>query len=111
MLFQNSMIVKGRDEPGVSRWEHLITHPTQMHEHTHTIRQCTPQVLTLSSRDPLDSDPPEDEHGAVMVDMEEADLVDLLPQDEEHCVQILHSLRDVVPPQSRCYLPTGRGRE
>lgn len=60
--------------------------------------------LTLSSRDPFDADPPEDEHGAVMVDMEEADLVEFLPQDEKDCVQELHSFGDVVPPESRCYL-------
>ena len=61
-------------------------------------------VLTLAARDPLDADPPQDEHGAVVVDMQEADLVKLLSHDEEHCVQKLHSFRDVVPPQSRCYL-------
>lgn len=62
--------------------------------------------LTLPSRDPFDANPPEDEHGAVMVDVEEADLVELLPQDEKDCVQELHSLGDVVPPESRCYLKT-----
>lgn len=40
-------------------------------------------LLTLSSRDPLDANPPEDEHGAVMVDVKEADLVEFLPQDEK----------------------------
>lgn len=39
--------------------------------------------LTLSSGDPFDTDPPEDEHGAVVVDMEKADLVELFPQDEK----------------------------
>lgn len=65
--------------------------------------------LTLPSRDPFDANPPEDEHGAVMVDMEEADLVELLPQDEKHRVQELHSFGDVVPPESRCYLKTKNG--
>lgn len=63
--------------------------------------------LTLSSGDPFDADPPEDEHGAVVVDVEKADLVELLPQDEKDCVQELHSFGDVVPPESRCYLKTG----
>lgn len=63
-------------------------------------------LLTLSPGDPLDADPPEDEHGAVMVDVEEADLGELLPQDEEDGVQELHSFGDVVPPESRCYLET-----
>lgn len=63
-------------------------------------------LLTLSTGDPFDANPPEDEHGAVMVDVEEADLVELLPQDEKDCVQKLHSFGDIVPPESRCYLKT-----
>lgn len=63
--------------------------------------------LTLSSGDPFDADPPENEHGAVVVDVEKADLGELLPQDEKDRVQKLHSFRDVVPPESRCYLKTG----
>lgn len=63
--------------------------------------------LTLSSGDPFDANPPQDEHGAVVVDMEKADLVELLPQDEKDRVQKLHSFGDVVPPESRCYLKTG----
>lgn len=62
---------------------------------------CTKKCL--STRDPLDTDPPEDKHGAVMVDVEEADLVELLPQDEKDCIQEFHSFGDVVPPKSRCY--------
>ena len=60
----------------------------------------------MSTGDPLDTNPPEDEHGAVVVDVEEADLVELLPQDEKDCVQKLHSFGDVVPPECRCYLKT-----
>lgn len=63
--------------------------------------------LTLSSGDPFDADPPEDEHGAVVVDVKKADLVELLPQDEKDRVQKLHSFGDIVPPESRCYLKTG----
>lgn len=66
--------------------------------------------LTLSAGDPLDADPPQDEHGAVVVDVEEADLVELLPQDEKDGVQELHPLGDVVPPESRCYLETGKNK-
>ena len=62
--------------------------------------------LTLSTGDPFDADPPEDEHGAVVVDVEEADLVELLPEDEKDCIQELHAFGDVVPPESRCYLKT-----
>ncbi len=60
--------------------------------------------LTLSTGDPFDANPPEDEHGAVMIHMQEADLVELLPQDEKDCVQELHSFGNVVPPESGCYL-------
>lgn len=53
----------------------------------------------LATGDPFDANPPQNEHGAVVVDVQEADLVKLLPHDEEHCVQKLHPLGDVVPPQ------------
>lgn len=61
-------------------------------------------VLTCTSSIPLHSDPPEEDHGAVMVDMKEGDLVVLLPQNEEHCVQQLYNLREIVPPHDRCHL-------
>lgn len=65
----------------------------------------------MSSRDPLDADPPKDEHGAVVVHMEEADLVKFLSQDEKDCVQELHPFGDVVEPESRCYLKTHNERK
>lgn len=46
-----------------------------------------------------------------MVDVEEADLGELLPQDEKHSVQEFHSFGDVVPPESRCYLKTSNREE
>lgn len=49
-------------------------------------------ALTLSTGHPFDSDPPKCEHGAVVVHMQEADLVELLTQDEKDRVQVLHSL-------------------
>lgn len=57
-------------------------------------------VLTLSTRDPFDANPPKDEHGAVVIDMKEADLGKFLPQDEKDCVQEFHSFGDVIPPKS-----------
>lgn len=57
-------------------------------------------LLTLSTRDPFDTNPPEDEHSAVVVDMEEADLAELLSQDEKNCVQVFYSFGYVVPPKS-----------
>lgn len=61
-------------------------------------------LLTLPSCHPFDADPPEREHGAVVVNMEESHLVEFLPQDEEHRVQILDALGDEVPPQSSGHL-------
>lgn len=49
-------------------------------------------LLTLSSGHPFDANPPEGEHGAVVVDVQEADLVEFFPQDEKHCVQVLYAL-------------------
>lgn len=60
--------------------------------------------LTLSTGDPLDADPPQDEHCTVVVDVEEADLVELFPQNEKDCIQEFHSFGDIVPPKSRRYL-------
>lgn len=62
------------------------------------------QLLTLPARHPFDADPPEREHGAVVVNMEESHLVEFLPQDEKHRVQILDALGDEVPPQSSSHL-------
>ena len=41
-------------------------------------------LLTLSTCDPLDSYPPEEEHGGMMVDMQERDLVVLLSHNEKY---------------------------
>lgn len=61
-------------------------------------------LLTLSSCHPFDADPPQREHGAVVVDVQESDLVELFPQDEKHRVQILDALRDEIPPESAGHL-------
>lgn len=62
------------------------------------------ELLTLPPCHPFDADPPEREHGAVVVNMEEGHLVEFLPQDEKHRVQILDALGDKVPPQSSSHL-------
>lgn len=54
--------------------------------------------LTRTARHPLDADPPEREHGRVVVDVEEAQLVVLLAEDEEEGVAELEQLAEVVPP-------------
>ena len=61
-------------------------------------------TLTASSCIPLHSDPPERHHGTVMVDMQEGDLIVLLSQNEEHSVQELNDLREVVPPYHASHL-------
>ena len=54
-------------------------------------------------------DPPEGEHGGVVVDVEEAQLLlVLLPEDDEQAVRQLHQLADVIPPQSSGYPQRGR---
>lgn len=66
---------------------------------------CFYEILTLSSSHPFDAYPPQREHGAVVVHVQEGNLIELLPQDEKHCVQILNALGDEIPPQSSCHLP------
>lgn len=63
------------------------------------------ELLTLPSCHPFDADPPQREHGAVVVHVQEGNLIELLPQDEKHRVQILNALGDEIPPQSSCHLP------
>ena len=41
-------------------------------------------VLTLSSSDPFDPNPPEKEHGGMVINMEESYLFVLLAKDEKH---------------------------
>ena len=65
-------------------------------------------VLTLPTRDPFDTNPPDGEHGRVMIHVEERDLIVLLTQDEEKRVHELYTLREVIPPQSLGNLQTER---
>ena len=60
--------------------------------------------LTLSTGDPLDANPPDREHGGVVVDVEERDLVVLLAQNEEKGVHEFEHLGEVEPPQRFGYL-------
>lgn len=63
------------------------------------------QTLTLSSGYPFDPDPPQREHGGMVVDVQEGDLVAFLPSYEEHGVKEFNQLADVVPPQCLRNLP------
>lgn len=55
--------------------------------------------LTVAAGDPVHHEPPDVEHADVVVDVEEGDLVVVLPEDEEEGVHELHQLGEVVPPQ------------
>lgn len=65
---------------------------------------CCCNLLTLSSCHPFDADPPEREHGAVVVNVQESNLVEFFSQDKEHCVQVLNTFGDEIPPQSSGHL-------
>lgn len=67
-----------------------ISHETKLNGTQGGFREAG-GVLTLATCHPLDSDPPQCEHGTVMVHVKERDLVVFLPQDEKHSIQILHS--------------------
>lgn len=62
------------------------------------------EPLTLSSCHPFDADPPEREHGAVVVNVQKGDLAELFPQDEEHRVKVFDAFGDEIPPQCPCHL-------
>lgn len=64
------------------------------------------KVLTRTPGHPLHTDPPEEEHGGVVVDVEEGQLVGLLAYDEEKRVGELHQLGHVIPPEGTSYLNT-----
>lgn len=53
----------------------------------------------MAAGDPVHDEPPDVEHADVVVDVEEGDLVVVLPEDEEEGVHELHHLGEVVPPQ------------
>ena len=51
---------------------------------TSSIYKSSSQWLTLSTSNPLDSDPPQKEHGGMVVDMQERHLAVLLTKNEEN---------------------------
>lgn len=55
--------------------------------------------LTVAAGYPVHDEPPDVEHAGVVVDVEEGDLVVVLPQYEEEGVHELDELGEVVPPQ------------
>lgn len=62
-----------------------------VHDHVNTsVDESTENRLT--SCDPFYSNPPEQKHGGVVVDMEEGHLTLLLSENEENCVKELNAL-------------------
>lgn len=66
--------------------------------------------LTVAAGDPVHHEPPDVEHGGVVVHMQDGDLVVVLAQDEEERVHELDELGEVVPPEHADDLG-GRGRQ
>lgn len=57
------------------------------------------EELTVATRHPVHDEPPDVEHGGVMVDVQEGDLVVVLPQNEEESVHKLNEFGEVIPPK------------
>ncbi len=53
----------------------------------------------MATRHPVHDEPPDVEHGEVMVDVQEGDLVVVLPQNEEESVHKLNEFGEVIPPK------------
>lgn len=53
----------------------------------------------MSTRHPVHDEPPDVEHAGVVVDVQECDLVIVLPQDEKEGVHELNQLGEIIPPQ------------
>lgn len=65
-----------------------------------TFGKIIKKILTTSAGHPLDADPPEREHGTVVVHVQERELVFFFAQDEEERVHEFQYLGEVVPPDS-----------
>ena len=61
-------------------------------------------VLTVSSHKPLGYHPPYHDHGAVVVDMQEGDLVVLLAKFEEECFEEFDGFGEEVEPDGTGHL-------
>lgn len=56
-------------------------------------------TLTVSTGHPVHDEPPDVQHGGMVVDVQEGDLVVVFAQDEEEGVHELDEFGEVVPPQ------------
>ena len=55
--------------------------------------------LTVATGDPVHHKPPDVQHGGMVVDVQDRDLVVILPQDEEEGVHEFDELGKIVPPE------------
>ena len=60
--------------------------------------------LTLSTGNPLDTNPPDGKHGRMVIHVQKADLLVLLAQNENNRIQHFQQLREIEPPQCTCNL-------
>lgn len=65
---------------------------------TSTRKSGKRKVLTGTTRHPLNAYPPQGEHGRVMINVKEAQLIVLLSKYEEKCITELEQFAEVVPP-------------
>lgn len=55
--------------------------------------------IRVATGDPVHHKPPDVQHGGMVVDMQDRDLVVILPQDEEEGVHEFDELGKIVPPE------------
>lgn len=70
----------------------------RVHEDVDEAVKCGTKIR-VATGDPVHHEPPDVEHGGVVVHMQDCDLVVVLAQDEEEGVHELNELGEVVPPE------------
>lgn len=61
--------------------------------------QSCVKTLTMATGYPVHNEPPDIQHGSVMVDVKKGDLMVVLSENEEKGVHELNELGEIVPPQ------------
>lgn len=69
-----------------------------VHEDVDEAVKCGTEIR-MAAGDPVHHEPPDVEHGGMVVDVQHCDLVVVLAQDEEEGVHELYELGEVVPPE------------